>query len=71
MRFYIHYWKIVSIYSFSKYDYKNFSKDTGISTVMMLERMSRYQEYQNRRDPSFDFMKLGEDDFLEFDDNLA
>ena len=62
---------MVSIYSFSKYDYKNFSKDTGISTVMMLGRMARYQEYHNRRDSSFDFMKLGEDDFLEVDDQLV
>ena len=31
-------------------------------------RMARYKEYKNRRDESFDFMKLGEDDFYEFDD---
>jgi len=66
----LHYWKIVSIYNFKKYDYKHFSKDTGISTVLFLERLARYQEYHNRRDPSFDFMKLGEDDFWEFDDKL-
>jgi hypothetical protein len=36
----------------------------------MLERMARYQEFQNRRDSSFDFMKLGEDDFWDYDDKL-
>lgn len=70
MRFNLHYWKIVSIYGLNKYDYKNFSKNTGYSTVVLLERMARYIEYKNRRDDSFDFMKLGEDDFYEFDDKL-
>jgi hypothetical protein len=60
----------VSVYNFSKYDYKNFSKNTGLSTVLLLERMARAKEYHRRRDDSFDFMKLGEDDFYEFDDQL-
>lgn len=61
---------MVSIYGFNKYDYKNFAKNTGFSTVVLLERLARYKEYKNRRDNSFDFMKLGEDDFHEFDDKL-
>lgn len=37
--------------------------NTGVDSAMYLDLFARKQEYLNKRDDSFDFMILGEDDF--------
>ena len=38
--------------------------------VQLLERYSRKGLYQKRRDKTFDFMQIGEDEFESYENNL-
>ena len=63
--YYCHYWKIISIYNFKKYDLRVVSFETGLKAQMNLAFCARREEYHKKRDKSFDFMQIGEDDFEE------
>jgi len=57
----LHQWKIISFYNFSKYDL--FSTNNGMDYVQLMERISRKELYAKKRDRTFDFMAIGEDEF--------
>jgi hypothetical protein len=61
-RYYLHRWKIVSGYFMSKYD-EIVQANTGYDSIAEVEIIARKYTYQGKRDDSFDFMQLGEDDF--------
>ena len=68
IRYWLHEWKLVSYYNFSKYEL--FTLDNGMYYVQLLERYSRKGLYQKRRDKTFDFMQIGEDEFESYENNL-
>lgn len=69
-RFYVHYWKLVSSYNFKKYDTETVTQNTGYDSAYELDNMSRRYEYYRKRDTTFDFMQIGEDDFEVYNDNM-
>ena len=70
IRYWVHYYRLVSSYEFSKYDYLTTESNTGYESAAQLEGMVRRRLYKDRRDDTFDFMQIGEDDYWEFNDQL-
>jgi hypothetical protein len=69
--YYFHSWKLVSTYNFSKYDVATVQFNTGIPYQFALAYIARQNEYKRKRDPVFDFMQIGEDDFKYYTDYMA
>ena len=59
------------MYNFRKYDVLTVQFATGYGNVFALEYLCRQNEYKKKRDETFDFMQLGENDFFEYTDSLA
>jgi hypothetical protein len=64
-------WKLVSIYYFRKYDVHTVQFTTGYPYVMSVEYIVRKEEYNRKRDETFDFMQIGESDFEYYSDSFA
>ena len=60
----------MSSYNFKKYDLKTVQFPTGYENAFLNEYMVRKVEYSRKRDDTFDFMIIGEDDFNKHYDNL-
>jgi hypothetical protein len=68
-RYRLHYWKLVSTYNFTKYDINlRDTTGTGYDVAAMLDYLSRWQLYHERKDQTFDFMNFGKDDFFDHAD---
>lgn len=69
--YYMHSWKLVSIYAFRKYDVMTVQFPTGYGYSWINAYIARENEYKSKRDNTFDFMQIGENDFDEYSDKLA
>ncbi len=67
----MHYWKLVSTHNFSKYDVKSAQANTGYQSAMFYEVIAREKIYHKKRDKTFDFMIIGENDFERVDDKFT
>jgi hypothetical protein len=63
-RYFLHEWKLVSTYYFNKYDLSITDiHSTGFDVGFLLDKIARLDLYKKRRDPTFDFMNIGGEDF--------
>lgn len=68
IRYFFHEWKLVSYYNFEKNEL--FTNENGMDMVRLLEVIARRDLYMKRRDKTFDFMSIGEEDFKRFPNPL-
>ncbi len=62
----MHYWKLVSTHDLKKYDLKTVQFPTGYENAGLMELTARRLEYKRKRDETFDFMQIGENDFNKY-----
>jgi hypothetical protein len=64
-------WKLISIYHFRKYDLNLVQFNTGYPYLAYTQYLVRKEEYEKKRDSTFDFMQLGETDYEKYRDSLV